>query len=472
MIDLIKLEQYTENNRIEAKKALGGLPHSIWETYSAFANTLGGVILLGVEEYRDKTFHTVNLPDPEGMVREFWELVNDPDKASANILTKKQVRIETVNGDRIILIEVPRAQRSDRPVYIDRDPVLGSYRRSGEGDYHCTKEELAAMYRDAEVRTQDMLVLENETLSVFSPDTVLAYRKRMKRTRPNHIWENLSDEDFLEKLGAVNLGADGKPHPTAAGLLMFGRLDEIIKLYPDYYLDYREETDETKEWTDRVSTAMGSWSGNVLDFYFLVSSKLRHFPDAINKAVSEALANCLINADYYGRKGLVILRKKNLIVMSNPGDFRVDPAAARAGGLSDPRNGLLMKMFSLIDASSQTGSGIPGILYAWKMQGWSEPTITQSVDPNRVQLSLPLEKTAERKNFVKHADNRDLFETSARKDMIISYLTEHISATGDELCGLLNIKAPLLGGLLQELIDEEIVVKNEDLSPVTYKLKA
>ena len=105
MIDLLKLEQYTENNRIEAKKALGGLPHSIWETYSAFANTLGGVILLGVEEYRDKSFHTVNLPDPEGMVKEFWELVNDPNKASVNILTSKQVRIETVNGDRIIVIE-------------------------------------------------------------------------------------------------------------------------------------------------------------------------------------------------------------------------------------------------------------------------------------------------------------------------------------------------------------------------------
>ncbi len=149
MINFDHIEQYRENNRIEAKRALGGLPHSIWETYAAFANTLGGIILLGVEEHADKSLHPVNLPEPERLIREFWRIINQPKHVSINLLTSDDVTIEEVDGKRMIAIRVPRAAESERPVYIGTDPLTGSYLRSGEGDYRCTVAEVREMQRNA-----------------------------------------------------------------------------------------------------------------------------------------------------------------------------------------------------------------------------------------------------------------------------------------------------------------------------------
>lgn len=149
MIDLNNIEAYRENNRIEAKKSTGGLPKSLWETYSAFANTLGGVILLGVEEYKDHSLHPVDLPDPDQLIEEFWEIINDPAKVSVNILTDIHITSVAIEGKDIIAIYVPRAQRRDRPVYIGQDPFAGSYFRSGDGDYRCSREEVQRMLDEA-----------------------------------------------------------------------------------------------------------------------------------------------------------------------------------------------------------------------------------------------------------------------------------------------------------------------------------
>ena len=149
MVDMNNLQNYRENNRIEAKQALGGLPESLWETYSAFANTQGGVILLGVEELEDKSLHALDLLDPQWLIEDLWAGLEDPKVVSCNILTPNDIEIHLVDGKQIVSVTVPAAAWDQRPVYIGGDPLRGTYRRSGEGDYRCTPEVVRAILQES-----------------------------------------------------------------------------------------------------------------------------------------------------------------------------------------------------------------------------------------------------------------------------------------------------------------------------------
>ena len=147
MIDFANIEKYKENNRIEAKKSLGGLPKSLWETYSAFANADGGVILLGVGEREDHSFRVLELLDPEELLEEFWAILRNPDFVSVNLLTEEHVQILRDEGKCIVAIFVPEASPSQKPVHLLRDPWRHSYRRVGEADMRCSTEEVEEMLR-------------------------------------------------------------------------------------------------------------------------------------------------------------------------------------------------------------------------------------------------------------------------------------------------------------------------------------
>ncbi len=492
MIDFTNLEQYRENNRIEAKRALGGLPQSIWETYSAFANTLGGIILLGVEEDKDGSLYPINLPDPGRLVRDFWEQVNDPRRTNVNILSAGHVQIREADGKRIVAITVPRAQRSDRPVYIGTDPMTGTYRRNGEGDYRCTTEEIEGMLRDASVQTSDMKILGHMELDLLDGRTIRSYRRRMEEIRPGHAWQGLDTSAFLCRLGAAGRGADGRIHPTVAGLLAFSREPAIREVFPHYLLRYQEWGENHSLPFVQILSSSGDWSGNLYDFYTRVGRKLtRHIPlpaaagsngvrDRIEAALREALGNCLINADYYGKQGISIARYKDALILSNPGDFRVEIEEAKSGGVSDPRGAALLRIFNLVRASSGIGSGVPHIFSAWQVSGWEAPILRESFNPPRTTLTLPFTVSAPGK------DNRSLprtdggretvLTTLAQKASVIDYLTRHAEAGPEDLSRLLHLSDAAadqrqLQGLLDELAAAGILSVSGDEPDLSCRLK-
>ena len=405
------LATYKENSLLEVKSARGGLPNSLWESYSAFANSEGGVIVLGIKENsKDGSLYIEGLDDVHKLLKDFWNMVNNRQKVSCNILTDSMAVPDKLEGKDVIVIRVPRAERTSRPVYVGSDPRTGTYRRNFEGDYHCSIDEVSLMIRDSALVTDDNKLLNDLDMSVFCPDTVKSYRNIFQLIRQNHLWNKEDDAMFLRRIGAVREDKDtGKFHPTVAGLLMFGYEYEITAVFPNYFLDYQENRTNGiyARWTDRITSQSGDWSGNVFDFLLRVIPKLQadlkvpfmfkgnHLDEdtPLHKAVREATVNMLANADFYGRRGVVVQKGADGFRFANPGSMRVSLTEAIQDSASDPRNGVMMKMLAMVKYGERAGSGLQGIFKTWQSVYHCAPKleVTTSGGVDRTTLTLGFE---------------------------------------------------------------------------------
>lgn len=485
LFEITSFDSYREDNRREVKKAKDGLPASLWDTYSSFANCYGGVIILGVKENKDGSWYTTGLQNAAKLQREFWDTINNTKKVSINLLKESDVEIFNHNGDAIMVIHVPAAHREQKPVYINNDIFGGTFRRNWEGDYHCTRIQVKTMLRDQADDTIDMSVLDNVGMEIFNMDTVRGYRNHFASLKGSHPFIRLDDDEFLRSIGAAAYAEmDGALHPTAAGILMFGNEYDIVRQFPDYFLDYRAELDPNNRWTDRIQSSSGDWSGNAYDFYFRVYNKLKQSLDVpfkisegtriddtpMHEALREALANCLINTDYYGSRGVVITLHPNRVTLANPGYSRTGKIQMMLGGVSDPRNRGLMKMFNLIDIGERAGSGIPKIVNIWKDEGLKDPVIEEQFDPDRTIITLSLEK----KQAIKPGDKTsgDISskskKTADNQKKILDYLKDNGRSSCAEIAGYIGLSVARTRAVLSEMKEIEALGENRNR---TYRIK-
>ena len=438
-----------------------------------------------MKENKDGSWSTTGLKNSTKLRNDFWNTINNSKKVSINLLKENDVEIFDYKDDVIMVIRVPAARREQKPVYINDDIFGGTFRRNWEGDYHCTPIQVKAMLRDQADDTIDMSVLENVGIDVFNMDSVRGYRNNFASLKDSHPFLRLDDSEFLRCIGAAAYAEKEKIlHPTAAGLLMFGNEYDIVRQFPNYFLDYRAELDPYNRWTDRVQSSSGDWSGNVFDFYFRVYNKLKQALSVpfkisngtriddtrMHEAIREALANCLTNADYYGSRGIVITLHSNRITLANPGYSRAGKIQMMLGGISDPRNRGLMKMFNLIDIGERAGSGIPQIVNIWRDEGLKDPVIEEQFAPDRTIITLSLEK----KQAIKTSDKVNKKPvarskiTGENQQKILDYLKGNGRSRCAEIARHIGLSAVRTRAILSEMKEIEALGENRGR---TYRIK-
>ncbi|MHB1162336.1 MAG: RNA-binding domain-containing protein [Chloroflexota bacterium] len=389
-----------ESLELEFKSAKGGIPRDLWPTVSAFANTSGGWIVLGVDELESKV--TVGgVANPSGMLKSIHDQMRNRQKISCEVCGARDSTIESLGNKQVIVLRIPAAPRRMRPVYIGGNPYEGTYMRRHSGDYHCTKPEVDRMMREASDDAADSTILKGYGWDDLDRETLARYRRRYQTRNPGNPWNDYDDQRFLQAIGGfVRHKETGEEGITVAGLLMFGTPESILAWRTRHLIDYRlvsEDADAQARWDDRIV-----WEGNLLGAFdaiyprlvegqqvpFRLEGGVRIDEGPAHVALREALVNLLVHADYAEPQTSLIKRSPDGYLFRNPGSSRVAEIDLFTGDRSDPRNPHLVRMFRFIGLAEEAGSGMSRIISAWRDLGFRMPSV--EVGTERYEFSLHL----------------------------------------------------------------------------------
>lgn len=425
--NLLQVGEFEEGLELEAKLANQGLPRNLWETVSAFMNTSGGVIVLGLEE-RNGDWIPVGVPDADSRVQDFRNSTRNTQVISVEATGPDDVWIENIEGKDLIVIRVLPTPRNRRPVFVFGDRRK-SYVRRGEGDYQCSDAEIDRMVRESSSVPFDRTVPPNFSVADLEKESIDRFREMSKESRPHLPHHSRETVDFLHNFGAYRTDRNsGETGPTIAGLLMFGTSSAIQDIRRSHVIDYRRipaGLPPESRWSDRIR-----WDGNLLDAFleifprlvrglpspfFLYNERRREVPAGL-ESLREAFVNLLIHTDYSDSRDALILHEDSGYFFRNPGDSWLDTRDLGRQFANERRNPGLTQLFDTVGLAEQAGSGYARIFDEWSRLGFIPPNVQSNSERYEFTLRLDLQSAfskSERELLDKLGGRRTRDETVA-----------------------------------------------------------
>jgi ATP-dependent DNA helicase RecG len=368
-----------EVHGVEVKSATGGLPDSITETMSAFANLPGGgLIVLGLDEAAG--FEPVGLKNAVALAAGVASRARQAFHPEVHV----DVDVQPFEGADVVVARVRELAASAKPCFVKRSGQ--AYLRFADGDYALSQLEIEAFLSNRSRPRYDEGAVAGATTADFEADRVSDFLATA-RSSDRRLARIGDDAELLLRTGVVVITGE----PTVAGLIALGEYPQ--QFLPHYAIRIASLPDTTNtsvraldEATltgpiaamldDAVAwTARNSRRRLVTD---PASGHVREYLDPPAVAVRELISNALVHrdlAEWSTSRSIECRLTPDAFRLTNPGGL-YGVTADRLGvhPLTSARNRRLVDICRFLRTSDGNvvealASGIPAALAALRGAG-------------------------------------------------------------------------------------------------------
>lgn len=400
--------QHNDDADYEAKSCATTLSKSVWESVSAFANTDGGTLLLGVDE--NKNFTVPPQFDADKTINQFVDGMGDGSKDGAKVVSPPPYSIhrDTLDGAQMVSVQVHENDAAHKPCYVKSKSVsTGSYKRQDDKDILLSPTELFEMqnvYKPSEADRAPITDADRGDLDDATVAAIIDAHRDTKALRGAH-----SEMQQLERLNIL----DKKGHVRLAGVLIAGAYPQ--QFFPRLYVDVavhpgiNKSQDGEVRFLDRVQCdgrlqemvddAVKAVLRNLRTYSLIEGTGRRDVPEIPTTVLREAIANAVVHREYdalFRNDPVNIDIYSNRVEISSPGGLWGGKTLQNlANGVSRCRNATLMQLLQktpLIrgdndgSAVEGQGSGIQFMINRMKELSLAQPDFQPTFDRFRVIL--------------------------------------------------------------------------------------
>ncbi|WP_078960532.1 ATP-binding protein [Streptomyces sp. NRRL WC-3618] len=477
----------TDTSLVEAKRAKGGLPASLWETISAFSNAQGGVILLGVDE---KNGFSVSGVDDAGSAEiAVAKICSD----SMEPPVRPLIQTHDVEGGRVVVIEIPPMSTGQKPCYYKGKGCYGgSYIRVGDNDRRLTNYEVNLLIAGRGQPRDDERVVAEAVRADLDEEIVRAFVAGQRKER-RRAFEDKSDDQVLSMMKVLK-EHEGRLVPTVAGLLCMGgypqqffpQLNVTFVVYPnsqpgipgplgERFLDNSSLSGPIPE---MVSYALALLRRNMRRRSVISGIARQDIWEYPETALREAIVNSLVHRDLsqgsLGTPSQIEMYPDRLVVR-NPGGLYgpVNVEDLATSNISSARNQVLVHILQNVDlpeggrVCEARGSGIGSMINSLRASGMGLPEFDDQVAS--FQVTFPNASLLDEET-VRWIGSLGITGLSDSQLLALARMRNGESLNNNSYRSHLGVDSRVATSELRDLVDRGIVIQAGSRRWATYSL--